>query len=187
MRKRLLALMGCVGWPKSDRDVVGIRPSVECLIPVLLISLGDAEKTSVREFLRGTRFLPVCADNLDHAAKLLSQILFPIVVYDPAPHTGEWEKRVGRLLRVWRRPMLLFPTSPGNTGFPENSVCGAGIYVLPRPLDGANFTAALDLAYRSWSEGPANGGALCRAMAAASGSISNGSCGRLPGCVIASQ
>lgn len=183
MRKRLLALLGCVGRRRKSPVEATHAHRADAPIPVLVISLEEADRISVGEFLRGTRFVPVCAGNADQASKLLREILFPILLFDPFPYTGEWQTHVDRFVRAWRRPMLLLLSSPGEADSYEHAVCRAGLGILHRPVQPDNLIAALDVAYTKWSEGFVDGRTPCGAMAGSAAVASNALCGLLPGCV----
>lgn len=184
LRNRFLTMMARIRRRPSAPEEAPRSRRTESQVPILLVSLGETDRLSVCEFLLGTRFLPVYACSLDEGSRLMSHVLFPILLYDPLPHPDEWQSRLGRFLGILRQPVVLLLDSPGHVDSYENSVCRASFGVLPRPLQPESLIAALNLAYTKWSVGFAHSRTPCRALAAASASAPDALCGRLPGCIL---
>jgi hypothetical protein len=121
-------------------------------VPVLLVSQYGSDGAALQQVLRGSRYMVVHADDLDHAARLLGHIVFPIILY-ACHNEADWQPALGRLLAGWRIPSIVLLAETYSQTFWEDSICRGVFDVLSRPLRADDILTVLDFAYTSWTLG----------------------------------
>jgi len=122
-------------------------------VPVLLASSRESDLAVIDGLLRGTRYVVVPAANLNHASKLLSHVVFPIILYDRFFHGSDWQPTLWRLIGAWRVPSVLLLSDVRDRDFWEEAVCRGVFDVLARPFHGDDLLAVLEFAYAHWQLG----------------------------------
>jgi DNA-binding NtrC family response regulator len=133
-------------------------------VPVLLVSATEADRVSIERLLSGTRYLPVSAACPDHAAKLLSKVVFPIVLFDPFAGKGR-QIPISRLTGGWRAPAILLISEAGELPCCKERACCVAFDVVIRPFEARDVVPILDLAYTDWMAGLVKGREPCRGRA----------------------
>lgn len=136
----------------------------ETPVPVLLAAAGEADRLSIERLLSGTRYLPVSADSPNHAARLVTQVVFPIVLFDPFAGK-DWQPSISRLIGGWRVPAILLLAEGGEVPCCRERQCCVAFDIMVRPFEAPNVIPILDLAYRRWMAGLVQGREPCRGRA----------------------
>jgi hypothetical protein len=121
-----------------------------CPIPVLLAVATLADRLTIQEFLRSSRFVAVAADGLQQACRLASHIAFPLVIYDPSFDAGDDPSAFRRSIAAWRTPSLLLLCDADATAEAAHGAGSCGHSTLSRPLQKAALIGTLDSAYLLW-------------------------------------
>jgi len=133
-------------------------------VPVLLAATTEADRLSIERLLSNTRYLPVSAATSNHAAKLVSQVVFPIVLFDPFAGK-DWRPPISRLIGGWRAPAVLLISEAGEVPCCREWQCCVAFDIMIRPFEAQDVVSTLDLAYTKWTGGRVEGREPCRGRA----------------------
>jgi DNA-binding NtrC family response regulator len=132
-------------------------------VPVLLAADGELDRLSIDRLLSGTRYLVVPAADAKQAARLLSQVVFPIALYD-CRDAAEWQMCVRPAPGHWHAPSIVLLANEGAKDLCKEPACCGAFDVLVRPFRAEDLVSVLDLAYTKWLTGLEKGRRPCRAM-----------------------
>ena len=162
---RALALWACLRIRrKPNRTASERRAGVH--VPILLAGTGETEVIAIRRMLKGTPYLPVSASGWEDTSRLLTNVVFPIILCDCACNGTDWQMRIHGLLGARHAPaIVLVWEANGRRRCAEAVGCGA-FNVLIRPYSAEELLSALNVAHTKWLGNLARGRRPCCAMTA---------------------
>jgi DNA-binding NtrC family response regulator len=119
-------------------------------VPVLLASANGSDRSVVVSLLRGTRYLVVQAGSVRESAKILSHIVFPVMLYDASFDVAEWRLGLKRMISAWRVPSVLLIANRYDAEFTGDALRHGAFDILIRPLSFEAVVPALEFAYLHW-------------------------------------
>lgn len=166
MRNQVSDLWARFWKPEADRserepvrNPIATNCAPEDQIPVLLALARQSDIDAMKAMFEDTRYIAVPANGIDHACKVASHILFPLVVYDPFLDPAERQTAFRRMVGAWRAPsMILVCDSPVRSH--EHWQQMGAFSIVCRPLEIETTIPVLDSAYRQWRSKPSAAGQM---------------------------
>lgn len=121
--------------------------------PVLLVSVRESDSERIVKALGDSRYLAVRADDMEEAGRLLSHVVFPIILYDCRGQSADWQAALDRLIGAWRRPSILLLAESCRREFWEDAICRGAFDVLSPSFEPEDLLMALDFAHTNWKLG----------------------------------
>ncbi len=108
----------------------------------------------VVSLLRDTRYLVVQVGSVREAAKTLTHIVFPVILYDASCDVAEWHLGLKRMISAWRVPSVLLIANGYDAEFTGDARRHGAFDILIRPLSFEVVIPALEFAYLHWKLAP---------------------------------
>ena len=107
----------------------------------------------VASLLRDTRYLVVQAGSVRESAKILSHIVFPVILYDASFDVADWQLGLKRMISAWRVPSVLLIANRYDAEFTGDALRHGAFDILVRPLSFEAVIPALEFACMDWKLG----------------------------------